>query len=200
MATLSAAISTAVTKSLLANLSGAAAQKFNVNETEFREFLQGFLATQLVKGKGARAPRVDASGNKLPGRVSGYLLFSNDHRDGVKKSHPEMKFTDVGKELGRMWGALTEAQKAEWNARATAANAAAGITPTPAAAKRAEAATPAPAKAAATPAKSAAVKTAVVAKTASVSVKQSAGGAAAKKAVTPARKPVSKKHESEDDD
>lgn len=181
MATLAQAIS----KSLLANLSGAAAQKFNVNETEFKEFLQGFLTSQLTKSK-SRAPRVDAEGKRLPGRVSGYLLFSNENRDGVKKAHPELKFTDIGKELGRMWGELSDSQKADWNQRATAANAANGVTPTPAPSKaRATAAT----SSKTAPAASAAKGKAPAAKTVAGG-KVAASAPAAKKPV--AKKPVAK--------
>ena len=175
----------AITKSLLSNLSGAAAQKFNVNETEFREFLQGFLASQLVKGK-SRAPRVDAEGKKLPGRVSGYLLFSNENRDGVKKAHPDLKFTDIGKELGRMWGELSDSQKAEWNQRATAANAANGVTPTPAPNKARSTSAPA---AKSTAAGKTAAKAAPAAKSTAAG-KTAASAAATKKPVT--KKPVAK--------
>jgi hypothetical protein len=127
------AIATAATKSLLAKLPAAAAAKFDdIDEDEFKEFLQEFLATELKAGaaKGTRSSGVKGKNGK--GRISGYILFSNAHRQEVKDANPDIKFTEVGKELGKMWGKLSDAQKAKWNGKAQKQNEENGLpTPTP---------------------------------------------------------------------
>ena len=46
-----------------------------------------------------------------------YILFSNDMRQQVKASHPEMKSNELMTELGRLWKLLPEDQKAAYNIR-----------------------------------------------------------------------------------
>jgi hypothetical protein len=158
-----ATLSQVITKSLLNNLPAAAAKEFNLDEARVKEFLQTFLSTQLGKsGKSARAGPKGANGK---GRVTGYLLFSNEHRQSVREEKPELKFTELGRELGRMWQALSESEKNEWMERAASVNSDNGLPPkTPApvrekagkrAAKSAPVETPAPVAAPA-PAKKAA--------------------------------------------
>nr|QBK87115.1 MAG: high mobility group box [Marseillevirus LCMAC201] len=126
MATLATATSAAITKSLLSKLPSEAAKKFDIDETEFKEFLQGFLTIQLGKAsKGGRS--AGPKGKNGKGRISGYILFSNENREDVKSRNPEFKFTDVGKELGRMWGELTDEEKDEWNQKAAAQNKSNGL-------------------------------------------------------------------------
>ncbi len=126
MTTLATAISTAITKSLLAKLPSELAAKFDIEETEAKEFLQGFLTSQLGKAaKGGRS--AGPKGKNGKGRISGYILFSNENRDGVKESTPDLKFTEVGKMLGQMWGELTDEEKGEWNQKAGAQNEANGL-------------------------------------------------------------------------
>jgi len=136
MANLATAISAAITKSLLAKLPTEASSKFNVDETEFKEFLQEFLSSQLKAGaKSGRS--AGPKGKNGKGRISGYILFSNANRDSVKEDNPDLKFTDVGKRLGEMWGELSDKAKADWNAKAVKQNEANGLpTPTPTPAKR----------------------------------------------------------------
>lgn len=139
MATLASAISTAITKSLLAKLPAETATKFDLDETEYKEFLQEFLSSQLGKAaKGGRS--AGPKGKNGKGRISGYILFSNAKRDGVKEGSPDLKFTEVGKRLGEMWGELTDKEKAAWNGKAAKQNEENGLptpTPTPSAAKSA---------------------------------------------------------------
>lgn len=131
MTTLANAISTAITKSLLAQLPSEASGKFDINESEFKEFLEHFLAEQLkASTKGARSSAPKGKNGK--GRISGYILFSNEHRDEVRSQNPDLKFTEVCKRLGEMWGDLSDSQKASWSARAARQNEENGLpTPTP---------------------------------------------------------------------
>jgi hypothetical protein len=137
MGTLAKSISAAVTKSLLAKLPSEASERFEVNEDEFKEFLQSFLAEQLTLNK-KRTPTVKGLNGK--GAVTGFLLFSNSHRDATKaqiiKENADLSPTEVfrsaGRRLGESWGELSDAQKAEWKANAIKANEDNGLpTPTP---------------------------------------------------------------------
>lgn len=130
MSNLATAISSAISKSLLAKLPTEAATKFSLDENEFKEFLQGFLTSQL-KGASKSGRTSGAKGTNGKGRISGYLLFSNATRDSVKAENPDIKFTDIGRRLGDMWQSLSDKDKASWNDRAAKQNEDNGI-PTPA--------------------------------------------------------------------
>ena len=54
----------------------------------------------------------------LKRKPSGYILFCKEERPKIKEDHPQMVFKDIGKELGKRWGDLGDAGKAEWNAKA----------------------------------------------------------------------------------
>jgi len=118
-------LSQVITKSLLNNLPTAVAKEFNLDEARVKEFLQSFLSSQL--GKAGKSSRAGPKGTNGKGRVTGYLLFSNEHRQSVRNNKPDLKFTDVGRELGVMWQALSEEEKNEWMERAAAVNSENGL-------------------------------------------------------------------------
>jgi len=128
-------LATAMTKSLLSNLPKEAAQEFELDEERFKTFLQTFLTNQLSKGARGKSTRTGAKGTNGKGRISGYLLFSNENRDRLRKENPDLTFTSVGKELGGMWKQLSESERQQWNERAVAENEKNGLpakTPAPA--------------------------------------------------------------------
>lgn len=43
-----------------------------------------------------------------------YMKFANAHREQVRAENPDMSMTEVSKELGKMWKALSDGQKASW--------------------------------------------------------------------------------------
>lgn len=43
--------------------------------------------------------------------LSGFMKFCQKERASVMKENPDIKFTEVGKELGKRWQALSEAEK-----------------------------------------------------------------------------------------
>ena len=55
-------------------------------------------------------------------RTSGYIIFSNAHRDDVKGTIAEgdekPKNTEVMKELARLWKALSDEERDQWNVKA----------------------------------------------------------------------------------
>ncbi|KAF2487928.1 high mobility group box domain-containing protein [Neohortaea acidophila] len=52
--------------------------------------------------------------------LSAYMFFANDQRDKVRDDNPGIKFGEVGKLLGEKWKALTDKQKAPYEAKAAA--------------------------------------------------------------------------------
>ena len=59
-------------------------------------------------------------------RTSGYLLYSSENREAVKTKltadGAKLKNQDIMTELGVMWKALSDEEKAEWNDRAKKTN------------------------------------------------------------------------------
>jgi hypothetical protein len=58
---------------------------------------------EVKKGKKAK--------RKGTRKLSGYMKFVQSERKNVIKSNPNMAFGAVGKELGKRWGALSDAEK-----------------------------------------------------------------------------------------
>lgn len=46
--------------------------------------------------------------------LTGFMLFSKEHRAKVKEENPDITFGGVGKKLGEMWRALSEKEKAAY--------------------------------------------------------------------------------------
>lgn len=64
--------------------------------------LCGFLVLSQSSAK-------KTGGSKKP--LSGFMLFSKEHRAQVKEDNPEITFGGVGKKLGEMWRALSDDEK-----------------------------------------------------------------------------------------
>eukprot|EP00544_Gedaniella_sp_CCMP2646_P013237 CAMPEP_0202479814 /NCGR_PEP_ID=MMETSP1361-20130828/2_1 /ASSEMBLY_ACC=CAM_ASM_000849 /TAXON_ID=210615 /ORGANISM="Staurosira complex sp., Strain CCMP2646" /LENGTH=75 /DNA_ID=CAMNT_0049107165 /DNA_START=23 /DNA_END=250 /DNA_ORIENTATION=+ len=54
-------------------------------------------------------------GAKKP--LSGFMLFSKEHRAKVKEENPDLTFGGIGKELGSMWRALSDKEKQAYKDR-----------------------------------------------------------------------------------
>ena len=102
-----------MSKALLSRLPEQAASKFDIDEAEFKDFLNDFLTGELKMTK-AKKP----SNGK--GKVSGYIVFSSENRQALKDEG--MAFGEIGKKLGQMWRELDDDDKAEWNEKAQARN------------------------------------------------------------------------------
>jgi hypothetical protein len=50
--------------------------------------------------------------------LNAYMRFAKDARAGIVRAHPNMRVTDVAKELGRQYQALSAAEKEEYKAKA----------------------------------------------------------------------------------
>lgn len=125
-------LANAITKFLVTKMPAEVASKFEIDEAQFKEFLQEYLTSQF--GKASKASKGGPKGKDGKGRITGYLMFSNANRESVRDKNPGIKFTDVGKELGDMWKKISAEERVRWNNKATAHNAANGLpTPTPSA-------------------------------------------------------------------
>ncbi len=43
------------------------------------------------------------------------MFFTTDKREEVKKNHPGIAFTDIAREISKLWAALSEANKKKYN-------------------------------------------------------------------------------------
>ncbi|KAI9864445.1 MAG: Non-histone chromosomal protein 6 [Vezdaea acicularis] len=50
--------------------------------------------------------------------LSAYMFFANEQRDNVRTENPGISFGQVGKVLGERWKALSEKQRAPYEAKA----------------------------------------------------------------------------------
>lgn len=57
------------------------------------------LLLQKAKGGSGKKP------------LTGFMLFSKEHREKVKADDPDLSFGQIGKKLGEMWRALTDDEK-----------------------------------------------------------------------------------------
>ncbi|OAA67572.1 nucleosome binding protein [Cordyceps fumosorosea ARSEF 2679] len=52
--------------------------------------------------------------------LSAYMFFANEQRENVREENPDVTFGQVGKILGERWKALSEKQRAPYEAKAAA--------------------------------------------------------------------------------
>ena len=62
--------------------------------------------------KAAKGAKKKAKGDKPKRAPSAFIKFCGKHRANIMKANPNFKMGDVGKECGRLWGLLSDAQKA----------------------------------------------------------------------------------------
>ncbi|EGS23362.1 uncharacterized protein CTHT_0010300 [Thermochaetoides thermophila DSM 1495] len=76
-------------------------------------------ATKSKSGKGAKGGRKKDPNAPKRG-LSAYMFFANEQRDNVREENPGISFGQVGKILGERWKALTDKQRAPYEAKAAA--------------------------------------------------------------------------------
>jgi len=84
-----------------AKFKGRASKKSTRKAKKVVEIDEGEV--EVKKGKKAK--------RKGTRKLSGYMKFVQSERKNVISSNPNMAFGAVGKELGKRWGALSDAQK-----------------------------------------------------------------------------------------
>jgi hypothetical protein len=62
-----------------------------------------------------KASAKKSGGSKKP--LSGFMLFSKEHRPKIKEDSPDLTFGGIGKKLGEMWRALSEKEKQAYKDR-----------------------------------------------------------------------------------
>jgi len=71
----------------------------------------------MAKADGAYSPKKRTKKGGSKKKLSGFMLFSKEHRQKVKDENPDITFGGVGKKLGEMWRALTEEEKKGYKER-----------------------------------------------------------------------------------
>jgi len=68
----------------------------------------------------AKTPVIVKEKAKKPAKrpLNAYMRFAKDARAAIVRAHPNMRVTDVAKELGRQYQALSAAEKEEYKAKA----------------------------------------------------------------------------------
>ena len=74
------------------------AERFDINRNELDD-----LWKETQKKKFTKKNKKKNSKRKKSSVPSAYILFSNDERPKIKNDNPDIKFNDVGKELGKRW-------------------------------------------------------------------------------------------------
>jgi len=78
---------------------------------------------KVANSRKAKASKVDGGKKKkdpnAPKRgLSAYMFFANEQREKVREDNPGIKFGEVGKLLGEKWKALSDKQRAPYEAKA----------------------------------------------------------------------------------
>lgn len=113
-------------KTFMSSLPEQLAQEFSLDKEAVASMLTTYFESQLGCGKGSRTKTPGVKGTNGKGRLTGYLLFSNENRASVREAKG-LAPKDASRELGTMWKALSASQQADWNARAGATNTANGL-------------------------------------------------------------------------
>jgi hypothetical protein len=75
---------------------------------------------KTTRGKGERKTRGKKDPNAPKRGLSAYMFFANEQRDNVREENPGVSFGQVGKILGERWKALSDKQRAPYEAKAAA--------------------------------------------------------------------------------
>ena len=129
MSTIGSSINNALRKTLIEKLVPQVVTNFEIDQEQFTTFLQNFLAEQLKTVRSKTLKKVDENGNRLPGRVSNYLLFGKQERPLIRKQFPEISQKEIMTKISERWNALTAAEHEAWKIKADAHNLANGISP-----------------------------------------------------------------------
>ncbi|KAF3911748.1 hypothetical protein AA313_de0205719 [Arthrobotrys entomopaga] len=75
---------------------------------------RGSTAKTTRTGKKKKDPNAPKRG------LSAYMFFANEQRENVRSENPGIAFGQVGKVLGERWKALSDKQRAPYEAKAAA--------------------------------------------------------------------------------
>jgi len=90
-------------------------------ETQMERVLE-LVEDKETKRKGAKKPKAEKAEKGKRRGTTGYILYSKTYRADVKAEMEDAKPTEVVTALAKMWKALSEPERMEWNTRAKEAN------------------------------------------------------------------------------
>ena len=125
---MSTALMEALTEILTGALKGKYAEKAlaalqtDEAQAQLTEVIKTNMQTKVIRAAGKAGGRRRKKDPAAPKRgCSSYIFFCKDKRTEVKEANPDMKGTDVTKELGRIWRDETsDKQKKKYSKQATA--------------------------------------------------------------------------------
>ncbi len=125
---MSTALMEALTKILTGALKGKYAEKAlaalqtDEAQAQLTEVIKTNMPTKVIRAAGKAGGRRRKKDPAAPKRgCSSYIFFCKDKRTEVKEANPDMKGTEVTKELGRIWREETsDKQKKKYSKQATA--------------------------------------------------------------------------------
>jgi hypothetical protein len=91
-------------------------EQFSLNDKEVRTTLAEVLPSTSGFKKGKKKKDKDAPKKGL----SAYMFFTMARREQVKTDGPELKFTEITQELGRLWRSMNDDDKAPFQTQADA--------------------------------------------------------------------------------
>lgn len=69
------------------------------------------LEDRVSRLEGGAKSSAKKSATRKARKPSGFMKFSSKERKSVMADNPNMEFADVGRELGKRWRALSDAEK-----------------------------------------------------------------------------------------
>jgi hypothetical protein len=77
----------------------------------FQESLLEKMSEGVVEANKTKKPRKARDKNAPKPPLTTYIMFSNDKRGEVREANPEMKATEVTKEISKMWREVNDEEK-----------------------------------------------------------------------------------------
>ncbi len=91
------------------------ASEAEMDEDKLLEVVASFEMKKTEVAASKKKPTKKEKDPNAPKRAtSAYIFFTKDKRQEVKDENPDFTFGEIGKELGRLWGELSDKKKAKW--------------------------------------------------------------------------------------
>ena len=116
-------VSRALATSLIRELPVAVSDDFNIDEDDFRDFLNEFISKNVAlssRGSLIRTPRPKGKNGKCA--TNGYRVYCKDARKYLKKKYPDMGSAEMMKTMGAEWSALSDEEQNYWYQKADEEN------------------------------------------------------------------------------
>ena len=102
----------------LSQVSGSSSQKSTASTKSIQKATK---SSKKVVEEESKSSALQLTGSVLPKRaLSGYMFFLADVREKYVKKHPDLKMTQLSKEMANEWKGMTDDQKAKYQELAAA--------------------------------------------------------------------------------